>query len=85
MSLIQSGPLSSPQTERGPDLSPSPNTPEVGAIISQNLMPAPTTLAHFSSYHHRKDRHEERETYQCYIGHVFALPEGHAQGYEPNH
>ena len=60
----------------------SPKSPRSGAI---NLMPAPTTVAHFSCHHHRKDRHEERETYQCYIGHVFALPEGHAQGYEPNH
>jgi hypothetical protein len=24
------------------------------------MMPAPTTLAHFGSHHHRKDRHEAR-------------------------
>ena len=31
-----------PKPEHGPDLSPSSEPPEVGAIISQNLMPAPT-------------------------------------------
>jgi len=30
------------------------------AYATQNLMPAPTTLAHFSSHHHRNERHEER-------------------------
>ena len=49
-----------PKPEHGPDLSPSPEPPEVGAIISQDLMPAPTTCAHFSSHHHRNERYKER-------------------------
>jgi len=33
-------------------------------------MPASTTLAHFSSHHHREERYEERLRRQRYVGHA---------------
>ena len=56
-----------------------------GPLSLRTLLSAPTTLVHFSSHHHRNYRYEERYRNPRYIGHVFALQKGHAEGYEPNH
>ena len=64
---INLGPL---PKERGPNLSPHPpNPPRLGPLFPQSnmarsgrqvLMLAPTTLAHFSSHQHRKERYKQR-------------------------